>query len=65
MGVQRLRLSTVGLIQYIAPSINFLLAIYVYHEPFTGAQRISFPMVWLALLIYSVDWTRFARRRGS
>jgi chloramphenicol-sensitive protein RarD len=65
MGVQRLRLSTVGLIQYIAPSISFLLAIFAYHEPFTGAQRISFPMVWLALIIYSVDWTRFARKLGS
>ena len=52
---RRLRLSTMGLLQYATPMCSFLLAVVFFHEPFTGAQRVAFPMIWVALLIYSVD----------
>ena len=52
---QRLRLSTVGLIQYLTPTLQFLLAIVVYHEPFTGVHLITFGCIWLALALYSGD----------
>jgi chloramphenicol-sensitive protein RarD len=52
---QRLRLSTVGLIQYLTPTLQFLLAVAVYLEPFTGIHQAAFGCIWLALALYSVD----------
>jgi chloramphenicol-sensitive protein RarD len=58
---KRLKLSTIGLFQYLAPSIAFVLAVVLYDEPFTRAHAITFGCVWLALVIYSVDALRAAR----
>ncbi len=52
---QRLRLSTVGLIQYLTPTLQFLLAVTVYHEPFTRGHALTFGCIWLALVLYSAD----------
>jgi len=57
---KRLRLSTLGLFQYIAPSITFLLAVVLYDEPFTRSHALAFGCVWAALAIYSVDSLRRA-----
>jgi len=53
--VQRIPLSTMGLLQYIAPTIQFLIGIFVFNEPFTSARLIGFAIIWLALLIYSLE----------
>jgi chloramphenicol-sensitive protein RarD len=58
---KRLKLSTVGLFQYIAPSISFVLAVALYDEPFTRAHAFAFACVWLALAIYTLDSLRAAR----
>jgi chloramphenicol-sensitive protein RarD len=55
LGVRRIPLSTAGLLQYIAPTCTFLLAVLVYDEPFTTAHAISFGLIWIALCIYSFD----------
>ncbi|MEE9497347.1 MAG: EamA family transporter RarD, partial [Desulfobacterales bacterium] len=52
-GARRLHLSTVGILQYIAPSCTFLLAIFIYQEPFKMAQLWTFVLIWSALIIYS------------
>jgi chloramphenicol-sensitive protein RarD len=52
---QRLALSTVGLMQYLAPTLNFLLAVLLYDEPFTLSHLITFVCIWIALAIYSGD----------
>lgn len=52
---QRLRLSTVGLIQYLTPTLQFLLAVAVYREPFTAIHLTAFGCIWLALALYSAD----------
>ena len=52
---QRLRLSTVGLIQYLTPTLQFLLAVAVYREPFTAIHLAAFGCIWLALALYSAD----------
>ncbi len=52
---RRLRLATIGFLQYISPSGQVLLAILVYNEPFTASHVVSFSFIWTALLIYSVD----------
>lgn len=55
LATQRLRLSTVGLIQYLTPTLQFLLAVAVYREPFTAIHLIAFGCIWLALALYSTD----------
>jgi chloramphenicol-sensitive protein RarD len=55
LGVRRIPLSTAGLLQYIAPTCTFLLAVLLYNEAFTTAHAISFGLIWTALVIYSFD----------
>ena len=61
-GAKRLNLSTVGLLQYIAPTFMFLLAVLYYREPFATAQVWTFIMIWTALIIYSTDSVIYFRR---
>lgn len=62
LGARRLPLTTIGFLQYLAPSCSFLLAVVVFHEPLSGSQLFSFGLIWAALAIYSVDSVRFYRR---
>ncbi len=55
MGARLLNLSTVGFLQYIAPSCSFLLAVMVYHEPLSLMRLGAFVLIWTALGMYSVD----------
>lgn len=52
---KRLRLSTLGLFQYLAPSLQLLIGVWVYGEPFTRAHGITFGLIWTALLIYGIS----------
>jgi len=52
---KRLPLSTIGLIQYIAPTLSLLLAVFLWHEPFTRTHLITFVFIWSGLVIYSMD----------
>ncbi|HEX6102745.1 MAG TPA: EamA family transporter RarD [Alphaproteobacteria bacterium] len=62
---RRLNLSTVGFFQYIAPSTQFLLAIFVYGEPFTPAHAVTFPLIWTALAIFTADAVRRQRAAAA
>jgi chloramphenicol-sensitive protein RarD len=62
---RRLRLSTVGFLQYIAPTMQLLIAVVAFGEPFTGDHLISFGCIWTALLIYSIDTARSTRASGK
>lgn len=53
-----LRLSTIGIMQYIAPSFVFLIAIFVFKEPFGSTKLLAFGFIWAALVIYSVSMYR-------
>ena len=64
LGARRLYLSTVGLLQYIAPSCMFVLAVFLFREPFSNAQVVTFILIWTALAIYSTDSVRYYRRKG-
>ncbi len=55
IGVRRIKLSTAGFLQYLAPSLQLLLGVAVYAEPFTKTHGISFGFIWIALLIYSLS----------
>ena len=48
-------LSLVGILQYIAPTLQFLLGVLVYGEPFTPTQFVGFGIVWLALIIFAIE----------
>lgn len=50
---KRLRLSTLGFFQYIAPSLQLMLGIFLYHESFSRTHAVTFGLIWLALLTYS------------
>lgn len=52
---QVLHLSTLGILQYITPTIAFLLGVFVYHEYFSKNMLITFILIWAGLIIYSVD----------
>ena len=60
IAVRRVRLSTIGLMQYIAPSGQFLLATLIYDEPFTATHAWAFSCIWMGLAIYSAprSWLR-------
>ena len=54
-GAKRIKLATMGLLQYIAPSGNLLIAVWVFDEPFTGVEALTFAFIWLALIIYTAE----------
>jgi chloramphenicol-sensitive protein RarD len=62
-GAKLLRLSTIGIMQYIAPTMIFVIAIFIFHEPFSSTRAIAFAMIWTALAIYS--WSMFFRRPAA
>lgn len=62
-GAKRVRLSTLGLLQYLAPSVQLILGVWVYHEPFSRARLASFGLIWAALVLYTADNLLAARRR--
>jgi chloramphenicol-sensitive protein RarD len=61
---RRLPLTTLGFLQYLAPSMQFLLAVTLFGEPFLPQQQVSFGCIWMALAIFSVESVTATRRRG-
>ncbi|HSR53733.1 MAG TPA: EamA family transporter RarD [Acidobacteriota bacterium] len=62
-GAKRLPLSTVGLLQYLAPTMHFLLAVFAYGEAFTSAHLVTFSLIWTALVLFSFEMLRLERTR--
>ncbi|MCE8507148.1 EamA family transporter RarD [Ruegeria pomeroyi] len=61
-GAKLVRLSTMGILQYIAPTMIFVTAVALFGEEIDRARMIAFPMIWAALVIYSVPMLRQMRR---
>ena len=61
---QRIRLSTLGVMQYVAPTLQLTLGVWVYHEPLSRTRLYSFLLIWAALALYSVD-NLWAQRAGG
>ena len=59
---RRLSMTTLGLMQYIGPTIQFAVGVWLFHEPFSTARLIGFGFIWLALLVYTAGGLRLARR---
>lgn len=64
-GAKLLRLSTIGIMQYIAPTMVFLIAVLIFDEPFGAAQAIAFALIWTALAMYSWSMLVTARRAAA
>jgi len=52
-GVRRLPLSTIGILQYLAPCTTFLLGVFVYREPFTMDHAVTFGCIWMAVVLFT------------
>ncbi|MGF7147122.1 chloramphenicol-sensitive protein RarD [Sphingomonas zeicaulis] len=59
---RRMPYAMLGLLQYIAPTLQFLIGVFVYHEPLTTAHLICFALIWSGLALFAVDAVRHARR---
>lgn len=60
-GARRLPLATVGLLQYLSPTIQLALGVWVFGEPFSRARLAGFALIWAALAVYSLDGWRRSR----
>lgn len=59
-GAKQLRYTTMGILQYIAPTMIFLTAVFVFGEPFSSVQAVAFAFIWVGLALYSVSMFRKA-----
>lgn len=62
-GARQLPLATMGLLQYLGPTIQFALGVFVYGEPFSAERAVGFALIWAALALYSAESLRGWRRR--
>ncbi|MBF0233171.1 MAG: EamA family transporter RarD [Desulfamplus sp.] len=66
IGTRKSTMTTVGFMQYLAPSITFLLAVFIYNEPFSHQRLVTFILIWTALALYSADsFYAFRKRKLS
>ncbi|HJV75058.1 MAG TPA: EamA family transporter RarD [Noviherbaspirillum sp.] len=66
-GARRIPLSLLGLLQYIGPTLQLLLGVWLYHEPFGGMRLAGFALIWSALAVYSLEslWQTWRARQGA
>jgi chloramphenicol-sensitive protein RarD len=57
-GARRLRLATVGFLQYLAPTMTFLLAVLIYGEPLGPGRALTFLLIWAGIIVYAADSLR-------
>ena len=63
-GVRRLNLSTIGLMQYLAPSMTFVLAVFLFDEPFTADHAMTFAFIWTGLILFTLaSWRSYRSAR--
>ncbi len=60
---QRISLTTLGVLQYLGPTIQLLIGIWVYNESFDGARAVAFIMIWAALALYTLESLHFHQRK--
>jgi chloramphenicol-sensitive protein RarD len=65
-GARRISFTTMGILQYISPSLQFAIGVWLFHEPFASARFVGFVLIWAALVIYSLEgwWVGRARQNS-
>jgi chloramphenicol-sensitive protein RarD len=64
-GARRIPYSLVGIVQFVAPTLQLLTGVLLFREPFTSVQAFGFSLIWAALLIYAADAVLRTRRQAS
>jgi chloramphenicol-sensitive protein RarD len=64
-GARRVSMATMGILQYISPSLQLLIGVWLYGEPFEAARAIGFCLIWAALGVYSLEGWWFSRRAAA
>jgi len=66
-GARLIPMSTLGILQYISPSIQLLIGVWIYHEPFSANRLIGFIIIWSALFLYSAEglWRGYQQRMAA
>ena len=64
-GVRRVPLSVIGLMQYIAPTLQFLIGVLVFGEAFDRTRAVGFGCIWIALALFAADGVRRSQRRAA
>lgn len=59
---RHLKLTTIGVLQYLAPTMHMVIAIYIYNEPFDSSRLIAFGLIWVGLVIFTIDGYRNRKR---
>ncbi|MCE4536222.1 EamA family transporter RarD [Pelomonas sp. P7] len=65
-GARRIPLATLGVVQYVSPSLQFLLGVFLFHEPMDATRLVAFGFIWSALAVYSAEglWQNRQARRA-
>jgi chloramphenicol-sensitive protein RarD len=63
--VRRIKYTTVGFLQYTGPSITFLLGLFVFREEFGSAQFVTYGLIWMALVVFTVESVVHVRRHPA
>jgi chloramphenicol-sensitive protein RarD len=61
-GARRIPLSLIGVLQYLTPSMQLLIGVLLFHEPFAGARLLGFSGIWAALIVFALDGLLRSRR---
>lgn len=62
-GARRIPLSLLGLLQYVSPTLQLLLGVWLYNEPFAGPKVAGYVLIWAGLAVYSAEsWMQLRRR---
>jgi chloramphenicol-sensitive protein RarD len=65
-GARRLPMASLGLLQYVSPTLQFALGVWLFREPFDAARFTGFALIWIGLACYGAEgWWRSRRRRGD
>jgi chloramphenicol-sensitive protein RarD len=54
-GARQIPLSVLGLLQYLSPTLQFLLGVWLFHEPFTADRLVGFALIWAALALFAAE----------
>jgi chloramphenicol-sensitive protein RarD len=63
-GARLIQFATLGLLQYVGPTLQLMLGVFLYHEPFDAAKLIGYTAIWIALAVFSIDglWQAWSQR---
>ncbi|WNS81724.1 EamA family transporter RarD [Domibacillus sp. DTU_2020_1001157_1_SI_ALB_TIR_016] len=64
-GAQKIPLYLIGFLQYIAPTMTLLLGVFLYHEPFTPSQLLSFSFIWSALVVFTFAQLKTVQKKKA